>query len=149
MATIGRLVYLEDSEDEVFLTRIVFERERVAVPLVHYPRFDALERDLEPGELAALDDALVLVDLNLKLTDGTDAVRRLREMPAARGAVIGVCTGSEDPADRRDALAAGADFFVGKPLDTACLERICTAVDGLETVRGPDGGLGLARRGPA
>ena len=147
MTTIERLVYVEDSEDEVFLTRIVFERERVGTPLVHYARFDALERDLESGELGSLAASLVVVDLNLKLTEGTAVVRALREAPAARDAVIGVCTGSEDPADRRDALAAGADFFVGKPLDLACLERICQAVEGLRTVRDADGTLGLVRDG--
>ena len=148
MRPVERIVYLEDSDDEVFLTRIVFDRERVAPELVHYARFEALEDDLESGALARLEDALVLVDLNLKLTKGTDAVRRLREMPAARGAVIGVCTGSEDPADRRDAIAAGADFFAAKPLDTTCLERICEAVADLELVRDADGRVGLASARP-
>ena len=148
MTPVERIVYVEDSDDEVFLTRIVFDRERVAPELVHYPRFDALEADLEGGRLGGLDASLVLVDLNLKLTKGTDAVRRLRAMPAAADAVIGVCTGSEDPADRRDAEDAGADFFVGKPLDTACLERISALVPRLELVRAPDGGVGLALADP-
>ena len=140
VTAIERIVYVEDSDDEVFLTRIVFARERVAAELVHYPRFDAMERDLADGTLGGLAACLVVVDLNLKLTKGTDAVRRLRAMPAADGAVIGVCTGSEDPADRRDAIAAGADFFVGKPLDSACLERICETVPRLRFARAPDGG---------
>ena len=140
MIAIERIVYVEDSDDEVFLTRIVFARERVAAELVHYPRFDAMERDLADGTLGGLAACLVVVDLNLKLTKGTDAVRRLRAMPAADDAVIGVCTGSEDPADRRDAIAAGADFFVGKPLDSACLERICETVPRLRFARAPDGG---------
>ena len=145
MRAVERIVYLEDSDDEVFLTRIVFDRQDVRSELVHYARFDALERDLEAGTLTGLAACLVVVDLNLKLTNGTDAVRRLRAMPAADAAVIGVCTGSEDPADRRDALAAGADFFVAKPLDADCLARVCAAVPGLELVRGADGGVGLER----
>ena len=140
---IERIVYVEDSADEVFLTRIVFARERVAPELVHYARFDALERDLESGALPGLDTALVVLDLNLKVSKGTDAVRRLRTMPLAASAVTGVCTGSEDPADRRDVEEAGADFFVGKPLDAACLSRICASVPGLELERAPDGALSL------
>ena len=148
MIPVERIVYVEDSDDEVFLTRIVFGRERVTPELVHYPRFDALEADLESGRLGALDASLVLVDLNLKLTKGTDAVRRLREMPVAADAVIGVCTGSEDPADRRDAEDAGVDFFVAKPLDVACLARIAALVPRVELVREADGGVGLALAGP-
>ena len=143
---VARIVYVEDSEDEVFLTRIVFGRERVSPELVHYARFDALERDLEDGLLPELAGTLFVLDLNLKVSKGTDAVRRLRTLPVVEGAVIGVCTGSEDPADRRDAEEAGADFFVGKPLDAACLSRICAAVSTLELARGPDGALSLARR---
>ena len=146
---IARIVYVEDSEDEVFLTRIVFGRERVSPELVHYARFDALERDLEGGALPELAGTLFVLDLNLKVSKGTDAVRRLRTMPVAAGAVIGVCTGSEDPADRRDAEEAGADFFVGKPLDAACLTRICDSVPALEVRRGPGGGLSLVRRARA
>ena len=143
---VARIVYVEDSEDEVFLTRIVFGRERVSPELVHYARFDALERDLENGALPELAETLFVLDLNLKVSKGTDAVRRLRTLPVAASALIGVCTGSEDPADRRDAEEAGADFFVGKPLDAACLSRICHSVPALEIRRAPGGALHLARR---
>ena len=149
MSAVERIVYVEDSDDEVFLTRIVFERERVMLRLVHYPRFDAMETDLGDGTLTGLGACLVLLDLNLKLSKGTDAVRRLRTMPEADGAVIGVVTGSEDPADRRDAIDAGADFFVGKPLDAACLERICAAVPRLDLVRDPDGAITLELAEPS
>lgn len=44
---------------------------------------------------------------------------------------MGVCTGSEDPTERKDAHDAGADFFAPKPLVPLGLESICSEVDSL------------------
>jgi len=139
MPEIKRIVYLEDSDDEVFLSRILLKRGGVKTELIHYARFDALEEDLVNGTLRDLNDTLVVVDLNLKISKGTDAVRRLHELVDCSRAIIGICTGSEDPADRFEVEAGKSNFFVGKPLDVKRLEQICSIVPRFSLERNAEG----------
>ena len=146
--------YVEDSDDEVFLARRVLRRTQPSLTLTHYERFVDLERHMEEaGGLDAGSEILVL-DLNLKLSNGIDCVRALRAGGRCADLLIGLCSGSQDPVDRRDALASGADFFAAKPLIPSGLLNICGTVDVLRWVPDSEDGLFLrlardGRGGPA
>lgn len=79
--------------------------------------------EAEPGTYGA-----VLVDLHMPVLDGTGAARAIRALPgesARRVPVIALtagCTGAEE----REALRAGADACLPKPVDIAAL---CAALD--------------------
>ena len=140
------IVLLEDSEDEVFLARRVLARRWPSLTLRHYALFEELLGALDDGSLAPdAPDAVIVLDLNLTIGSGIDALRVLRTLEATRAVTTGFCTGSEDPADRRDALAAGADFFVSKPLFPVGIERCCETVEGLCWEPEPRDGLPLRR----
>jgi two-component system, response regulator len=60
---------------------------------------------------------LVLLDLKMPRMDGLEVLRRIRADEAAAELPVVVLTSSERPEDREAAVAAGATWFVCKPLD--------------------------------
>ncbi len=83
--------------------------------------------------------ALVLLDLRLPGMDGLELCRLLRGHPSGASTVILVVTGKEDPGVLEEALDAGADDYVSKPVDVGLLhvrlsvaERQVAAEEALE-----------------
>jgi hypothetical protein len=78
-------------------------------------------------EAEAFTPEVVLLDIGLPGMDGYEVVRRLRELPQTRGALIVALTGFGQDSDRRRAIAAGFDDHLVKPVDletvTAVLRR--------------------------
>ncbi len=72
---------------------------------------DALAR------LAVGDVALVVVDVDMGDVDGFTLARTIRSDPAHASLPLVFLTGHSDPATLERAFAAGADDFLGKPLD--------------------------------
>ncbi|MCW2309623.1 response regulator [Rhodobium gokarnense] len=140
------LHFIDDSPDEFMITRLCLRREKINVTLSTYAEFDEFEKKVLETEGALGNSDLVVVDLNLTVSSGIDAVRALRRNKNCEGLIVGICTGSEDPKDRLDAMRAGADFFVTKPLNGAALERICEVVNDLACVSETDGGRILVRQ---
>jgi CheY-like chemotaxis protein len=64
---------------------------------------------------------VVITDLKMPALDGAELARRIRAETGDRYAHVMVVTGSADDAEARDALGAGADDLVIKPLDAAQL----------------------------
>jgi DNA-binding response OmpR family regulator len=86
---------------------------------------DVFALDLAADGAAALRSAaahppdVVVLDLRLPRVDGHEVARRLRAAPATRRAWI---VGISAHAAREEALRAGCDDFLAKPLDIAVLE---------------------------
>lgn len=64
---------------------------------------------------------LVLMDLQLPGIDGTEALRRLRADESTRRIPVMAVTASAMAADRADAVRAGFDAFVEKPISVRAL----------------------------
>ncbi|NJO37361.1 MAG: response regulator [Rhizobiales bacterium] len=97
---------------------------------------------------AARLPGLIVSDLNMPGMDGIQLARKLRADKAYRDMVVGICTGSENPADHAAASAAGADFVVIKPLDRRTLARICETTGRFELVQ-EEGGWTRIRQAAA
>ena len=68
---------------------------------------------------------LVLLDLHLPDVEGAEVARRIRAAEAAgQHLPIIALTGSDDPAERQAALAAGVDRILDKPLRAAALREV-------------------------
>ena len=59
-------------------------------------------------------------------------ISKTLEQNARDNILIGICSGSEDPADKRNASESGAHFFVNKPLDLRSLGDVCEACEVLK-----------------
>jgi CheY-like chemotaxis protein len=69
--------------------------------------------------------AIVLLDLQMPGIDGLETLRRLRELRPTPKVIL--CSGVEDPAKIREAIALGAETYLVKPVQhlylSAAIER--------------------------
>jgi two-component system, cell cycle response regulator DivK len=75
--------------------------------------------------LAEEQPAMIVLDLNLPDGSGLDLTRKLKSHPRTASIPIVACTAAVMPSDEHDALAAGCDAYVSKPID---LRRFQTVV---------------------
>ena len=105
------ILIVEDSE----LNRRLLE----AVLKPHGYRLLVAE-DGETGLVLARDGKpdLILMDVLLPGIDGYEVTRRLRADPETRHIVVIALTASASDEERAQALAAGCDAYISKPIDT-------------------------------
>jgi CheY-like chemotaxis protein len=116
------LFYVDDSKDDLFYIDYIRKKQKVDVDLFCFSTaqaaFEALEERLERGE--GVPDILI-ADLYMPLDSGSGLIARLRGEERFSAMRLGVCSGSDAAEDRERALAAGADFYLEKPLDFASI----------------------------
>ncbi|MGJ8624406.1 MAG: response regulator [Yoonia sp.] len=127
---ISQVHLIEDSDDEVFIARLLLEAEGIGIEILHYADLDTFQTYLANDDTT--DAKLILVDMNMPTMRGDTVIEILRARTDLDNAIIGMCSGSEDPADKRSAFDAGAVFFAQKPVDRTCLQCICDQVGNLK-----------------
>ncbi|MEM6617317.1 MAG: response regulator [Pseudomonadota bacterium] len=138
-----KLHFIDDSADEHFINKMVLKRENLNLDYRGYETADAFFAETHSLERWRREEGIIAVDLNLTITDGSEVVKALRADERFGDAIVGICSGSEDPYDRQKALDAGADFFVNKPFNRRAIEAIATEIDGLEVATNADEKLDL------
>jgi two-component system cell cycle response regulator DivK len=111
------VMVVEDFEDNRFMMRRLLE-------MSGYRVLEAVNGE-EAVELAYRErPQLILMDLSLPQLDGLAATRRIRQYPDMRDVPI-VAVSAHDTADfHADALAAGCNDYVTKPIDFDQLEAL-------------------------
>jgi CheY-like chemotaxis protein len=71
---------------------------------------------------------LILMDIGMPVMDGYEAMRRLKADPATRPIPVIALTAHASPADRQQAMQAGADDYEPKPVD---FDRLLGKIDAL------------------
>lgn len=111
------VLVVEDSEDTRYLWRLALEQKGYRV------------LEAADGE-AAVEVALrerpdiILMDIGLPVLDGFKAAERLRAEPATRDALILALTAHNETEYRANALAAGFNAYVTKPVDFDWLDDL-------------------------
>jgi CheY-like chemotaxis protein len=110
-----RVLLVEDTEDNRFMMRRLLE-------MSGYRVIEAVNGE-EAVKLAGQEKPdVILMDLSLPLVDGLGATRRIRRLPELQQTPI-IAVSAHDTADfHSEALAAGCDAYVTKPIDFAELE---------------------------
>jgi two-component system cell cycle response regulator DivK len=101
---------VEDFEDSRFMMRRLLE-------MAGHQVLEAT--DGEQAIKLALQErpTLILMDLSLPKLDGLSATRKIREHKAFRDTPIVAVSAHDGPESRAEALAAGCDDYVTKPID--------------------------------
>jgi two-component system cell cycle response regulator DivK len=120
MTTQKRLFLLvEDFEDSRFMMRQLLE-------MAGYNVVEATDGE-EAIELAvAKQPELILMDLSLPKLDGLAATRRIRQQRGLSEVPIVAVSAHDSPGLRSEALAAGCDEYVTKPIDFDQLSSLLT-----------------------
>ena len=113
----AKVLLVEDTEDNRFMMKRLLE-------MVGYRVIEA-RNGQEAVEVAKAEQpALILMDLSLPIIDGLAATRLIRKIPAAEKTPI-IAVSAHDSADfQEDALAAGCNGYVTKPIDFNSLESV-------------------------
>jgi CheY-like chemotaxis protein len=112
-----KILVVEDYEDTLLLMRMMLEQRGYRV-------VEAADGE-EAVEVARRERPdIILMDLSLPKLDGLAASRRIREDPQTRDVVIVAVTAHVEPQYRQDALGAGMDAFVTKPIDFNWLDDL-------------------------
>jgi CheY-like chemotaxis protein len=108
----GVVLYIDDSQDNIFLLQRLFKRSRPDVQL----HTAMTGRD---GIKAAIDDqpALILLDNRLPDINGEQVLSELAATPATAGIPVVVLSGDSNPVTVNELLAGGAADFLVKPYD--------------------------------
>lgn len=109
------VLVVEDFEDNRFMMRRLLE-------MSGYRVVEAVNGQEAVEEAVRVNPDLILMDLSLPLLDGLAATRRIREQLGLKNVPI-VAVSAHDTADfHADALAAGCNEYVTKPIDFDELE---------------------------
>ena len=105
-----KVLVVEDFEDTRFLMRLELEKRGFRV---------VEATDGEQGvELAYRESPdIILMDIGLPLIDGIEATRRIRGDDSMRDVLIIALTAHHETEYRAQALAAGCDAYLTKPVD--------------------------------
>lgn len=112
-----KVLLVEDTEDNRQMMRRLLE-------MSGYQVVEAINGE-EAVKLASEQrPRIILMDLSLPLIDGLTATRRIRSLPGFSKVPI-VAVSAHDTADfHSDALAAGCNAYITKPIDYPELEEI-------------------------
>lgn len=111
------VLLVEDTEDNRFMMRRLLE-------MTGYRVVEAMNGE-EAVKLAETEmPSLILMDLSLPVIDGLAATRLIRKLPTGNKTPI-IAVSAHDSADfQLDALQAGCDSYITKPIDFNELEEL-------------------------
>jgi CheY-like chemotaxis protein len=112
-----KVLLVEDTEDNRQMMRRLLEMSGYqVVEAINGEEAVKLASEAHPG--------IILMDLSLPIIDGLTATRRIRSLPDLSKVPI-IAVSAHDTADfHSEALAAGCDAYVTKPIDYPELEEI-------------------------
>jgi CheY-like chemotaxis protein len=116
----GVVLVVEDDPAILALCRVTFDRAQRG-PLRGIRMVDAANLETARRLIATETPDLVVMDVRLPDGSGLDLVRDLRQSGGLPRAKVIIASASVLPAERDEALAAGADLFLAKPYRPADL----------------------------
>lgn len=118
---------MENSEADVLLVEDTEDNRQMMRRLLELSGYKVVEatNGKEAVEVASrLRPRIILMDLSLPFVDGLAATRRIRVLPGLDKVPI-VAVSAHDTADfHNEALAAGCDAYITKPIDYSELEEL-------------------------
>ena len=108
---------MEDNPDSAESMKMLLELAGHSVRVVQDGEVALVAARAEPPEI-------MLIDVGLPGMDGYELVRRLRQIPALDGSLLIALTGYGRDEDKQQALAAGFDHHLTKPVDMDSLHTL-------------------------
>jgi len=111
------VLLVEDTEDNRFMMRRLLE-------MTGYRVIEAMNGEEAVRLAKAESPSLILMDLSLPVIDGLAATRLIRKLPELESIPI-IAVSAHDTSDfQSEAIQAGCDTYVTKPIDFNELEQL-------------------------
>jgi CheY-like chemotaxis protein len=117
----GRVLVVDDHALNLKLLERLLEREGREVRAAD--SVAAAER-----ALAEEEPAMIVLDVNLPDGSGLELTRRLKAEPRTASIPIVACTAAVLPSDEDEAMEAGCDAFVAKPIDLRRFSEVISSI---------------------
>ena len=115
---IATVLLVEDTEDNRFMMRRLLE-------MAGYRVVEATNGEEAVSLAHSERPDLVLMDLSLPVIDGLAATRAIRKLDGRMSKIPIIAVSAHDTSDfQADALAAGCDSYITKPIDFSQLEQL-------------------------
>ena len=108
---------VEDFEDSRFMMRRLLE-------MAGYNVLEASDGEQAVKIAVEARPVLILMDLSLPKLDGLSATRQIRQKRGLKAVPIVAVSAHDSPQSRTEALAAGCDEYVTKPIDFDHLTKL-------------------------
>ena len=108
---------VEDFEDSRFMMRRLLE-------MAGYNVLEASDGEQAVKMAVEARPVLILMDLSLPKLDGLSATRQIRQKKGLKAVPIVAVSAHDSPQSRTEALAAGCDEYVTKPIDFDHLTKV-------------------------
>lgn len=123
------VLVVEDSDDDLVLFQKAAQEANCGLSFQYVDDGEKALAYLE-GEGAYTDRKahpfpdLVILDLRLLQLDGLEVLEYIRNRPGCKKLEVIVLSGRDDPVCIAQAMAAGADRFISKPIDAKALQGV-------------------------
>ena len=128
----ANVLLVEDNEDDIELTLEALEDSKVRMEIHQVSdgisAMAFLHREGEYANKPRPD--LILLDLNLPLMDGREALKRIKEDPDLADIPVVVLTTSVDDGDILNAYQLHANCYISKPVDFSKFTEIIKQIGG-------------------
>ena len=138
----GKIVTLPPPRPRILLIDDAFTMRRYCHSLLAAEGFDLHEaiNGLEAMEIALqMRFDLFFVDINMRMMDGLSFLRAARATPELAGVPAVIVSSAQSPAEQARAFAAGANFFLTKPIVPDLYIAVARALCGLPPRRAAGG----------
>jgi CheY-like chemotaxis protein len=108
-----RITLVEDNPADVLLVRKALQEKGIAFELTCFEDGEQAVKSLplqEPGP------DIILLDLNLPLTEGVEVLVRLRALPGLVGVPVAILSSSASPTDMHRTKLLGVARYINKPM---------------------------------
>ena len=110
------IIVIEDNPVDVYLIRWVLHAHELSHELHVIDNGDrAMDYVNQLAREERRSPTIMLLDLNLPQRDGREILQRVKSIPQVADIRVVIVTGSNNPTDRRETLALGADAYFAKP----------------------------------
>jgi len=123
---IAKILMVDDDTDDLFLTKLSFEKSKFPFKFTGLKSADALFEYVEKTGIADVD--ILLLDLNMPGIGGLEALKDLRKNPEFEKIKVFMFSSSSSVEDRDLCVEAGADGYLFKPSDAQQVTRFVNTV---------------------
>ena len=122
---VAHVVMVDDDKEDLFLTKASFQQAKFPFKFTGLEGEDALFSYIEDNGIEDID---ILLDLNMPVTSGLEALKKLREIPDVEKTKIFMFSTSSSHVDRNECVDAGADGYLFKPSGSDEVKRFVNTI---------------------